>query len=256
MRFEWAGHGADAILAGARLAVIVDVLSFTTTLSVAVDIGAEVFPYRWNDDSAAGFARQHDATLAVGRSLAARPDGAGLVSLSPVSIRAATGLTRIVLPSPNGSALASRLAGHGTTVVGACLRNRSAVARWLAGEGSRDPAGGIVAVIAAGERWPDGSLRVAIEDLWGAGAVIAALTDLGVAGLSPEARAAVAAYRAVERDLGAQLLACGSGAELAGQGFPGDVAIAAELDNSESVPVLAGLRFASAGRGQSSRDEL
>lgn len=42
LRFEWAAHGAGAILARARFAVIVDVLSFTTTLSVAVDAGAEV----------------------------------------------------------------------------------------------------------------------------------------------------------------------------------------------------------------------
>ena len=38
--------------------------------------------------------------------------------------------------------------------------------------------GAAVAVIPAGERWPDGSLRSSIEDLIGAGAVIEALGSL------------------------------------------------------------------------------
>lgn len=37
VRFEWGPVGADAIVERAALAVVVDVLSFTTTLSVAVD---------------------------------------------------------------------------------------------------------------------------------------------------------------------------------------------------------------------------
>ena len=76
--------------------------------------------------------------------------------------------------------------------------------------------------------------------------------------LSPEAGTAAAAFRAAESDLGAQLLACGSGVELAGHGYRGDVTIAAELDASDGVPVLAGLRFtrfASGNAGQCSHDE-
>ncbi|WP_260850992.1 hypothetical protein [Rhodococcus sp. WB9] len=34
----------------------------------------------------------------------------------------------------------------------------------------------VVSVIAAGEKWPGGELRPAIEDLWGAGAVLSALS--------------------------------------------------------------------------------
>ena len=68
------------------------------------------------------------------------------------------GVERIVLPSPNGSSICFALADSGLTVVGACLRNRAAVARWLAPQLA---AGATVAVVAAGERWPDGSLRPA-----------------------------------------------------------------------------------------------
>jgi 2-phosphosulfolactate phosphatase len=250
VRCEWASNGARAAGARARYAVVVDVLRFTTALSVAVDAGAEVFPYPWNDASARDFADRHQATLADGRPAADRagsrdPAGRGPVSLSPVSIRAAPGLSRLVLPSPNGSALACELAAAGVTVVGACLRNRRAVGRWLAG---RNTAGGqdVIAVIAAGERWPDGSLRAAVEDLWGAGAVLAALADLGLTGLSPEARTAAAAFRAVQDDLPAELLSCSSGVELSARGYRGDVAIAAELDASGCVPVLDNGRFTDA----------
>ena len=129
---EWGELGAAAICPGADYAVIVDILSFTTALSVAIDAGAEVFPYRWRDESAAAFARRHDAVLAVCRSAASTPAANAAVSLSPASIRSATGLARLVLPSPNGSALASQLAHRDAVVLGACLRNRKAVARWLA----------------------------------------------------------------------------------------------------------------------------
>jgi 2-phosphosulfolactate phosphatase len=83
-----------------------------------------------------------------------------------------------------------------------------------------------VAVVAAGERWPDGSLRPAVEDLYGAGAVIEALRVLGWTDLSPEARAAAAAYTAVRPDLGQALAASASGRELVAAGFGEDVAIA------------------------------
>jgi 2-phosphosulfolactate phosphatase len=245
---DWGLQGASAIAAEGGLAVVVDVLSFTTTLTVAVEAGLEVYPFPWKDASAADFARRHDAALAVGR-LEARPtDGPRAVSLSPASFTAAEGLTRVVLPSPNGSALAHALTRAGMTVVGASLRNRYAVARWIADQ--RDSGSGAtpgaIAVIAAGERWPDESLRPAVEDLWGAGAVIAALSELGLGDQSAEAWTAEAAFRGVEESLLAELADCASGQELEQAGFGDDVAIAARLDASTCVPVLTGERFLNA----------
>src|SRR5688572_16417167 len=79
VRCDWGLAGAEAITGDADVAVVVDVLSFTTTLSVALDLGTIVLPYRWSDATAEKFAREQDAVLAVGRSVA-RP---GQISLSP-----------------------------------------------------------------------------------------------------------------------------------------------------------------------------
>ena len=51
-----------------------------------------------------------------------------------------------------------------------------------------------ITVVAAGATRPDGSLRFAVEDLLGAGAVIDAIADVGIDHQSPEAAAAAAAY--------------------------------------------------------------
>ncbi|MDP9026751.1 MAG: hypothetical protein M3N46_04240 [Actinomycetota bacterium] len=52
----------------------------------------------------------------------------------------------------------------------------------------------VIAVVAAGALRPDGSLRFAVEDLLAAGAVIEALTAVGIDDQSPEAAAAASAY--------------------------------------------------------------
>lgn len=238
VRCDWGPPGADAVGPGASIIAVVDVLSFTTALTVAADRGIEVFPYRWRDERAVAFATEHQATLAVGRSEVGpgRP-----VSLSPATIRAAQGVQRLVLPSPNGSTISRRLSQAGATVIGVSLRNATAAAQWTTRQMMDSAA---VAVIAAGERWrADGSLRPAVEDLWGAGAFIQGLLDLGATGLSPEADLAAAAYRHIASDVRAALLACASGRELVGYGYPKDVEIAAEVGGSDVVPVLAGESF-------------
>lgn len=212
---------------------MVDVLSFSTTLSVAVERGIEVYPFGWKDARATSYAESREAVLAVGRSEAGPDD----VSLSPSSVLTADDVRRLVLPSPNGSTICFGLAATGARVYAACLRNRSEVAARLS------LLDGPVTVVAAGERWPDGSLRPAVEDLWGAGAVIEALVRFGARGLSPEARMAEAAFRSVQPRLAEELLACASGRELAAGGFEHDVETASELDVSDVVPVLRGESF-------------
>jgi 2-phosphosulfolactate phosphatase len=106
--------------------------------------------------------------------------------------------------------------------------------------------GASVTVVPAGERWPDDSLRPAVEDLWGAGAVLAGLVDRGVEGLSPEARVAEQAFRAAR--LPDDLMEVASAVELAAAGFEDDVTVAGQVDASEVVPMLRGESFVPAGR--------
>ncbi len=226
--FDWGPAGAAAV--PGSIVAVVDVLSFTTAVTVAVDNNIDVLPYRWRDETAVAFADEHDAVLAVGRS---EPG----ISLSAVTIRQAQGVRRLVLPSPNGSTISQQLSDGGSTVLAVSLRNRAAAAEWAAAKVAEDPALTVVA-IAAGERWKDDSLRPAVEDLWGAGGFLAALADRDLGPLSPEARAAAAAYREVEKELPQLLHDCVGGRELTKYGFAADVSIAAELDSSRVVPVL------------------
>ena len=94
-----------------------------------------------------------------------------------------------------------------------------------------------MSVIAAGERWPDGSLRPALEDLLGAGALLSALAELEDYAFSPEAEAAMATFRGTASVPNA-VRRCASGLELAHTGFADDVEIAVEMNVSTSVPVL------------------
>jgi 2-phosphosulfolactate phosphatase len=255
LRLDWGTAGAAALGPAVAALVIIDVLSFTTAVTVAAEAGTRVYPYPRRDASAAEFARRRNAELAVGRA-AATP--ASPWSLSPAALRRAPAPAALVLPSPNGSAIAAAAASAGSggpVVVAACLRNARATGRWLARRGL-GTAARPVAVIAAGERWPDGSLRPAVEDLLGAGAVLAAAVRFGGGPLSPEAAAALAAFAgagAARTDtagpataaacLGAALAASASGRELRAAGFADDVAVAAELDSAAIVPVLSGGAF-------------
>lgn len=222
----------------ADVVVIVDVLSFSTAVDIAVARGAVVLPYRWHDGSEAAFAEANGAVLA------ARRPGRGELSLRPSSLVGIDNGTRLVLPSPNGSALtfAASTAGAVEVIVGS-LRNATAIGRSLSDRGRRD-----VAVIAAGERWrgTTGPLRPAIEDLLGAGAVLVALDRSGVdrsRSASPEARVAMAAFADARSDLVERLRTCGSGRELIGRGFGADVELAAAADVSAAVPTLRGIEL-------------
>jgi 2-phosphosulfolactate phosphatase len=163
VRVDWGLDGAKAIAEGANVAVVIDVLSFTTTVSVALDLGTAVLPYRWGQASADAFAQEQDAVLALGRSTA----GPGQISLSPATLRATPAPARLVLPSPNGSTICWHLAATTPVCLAASLRNATAVSDWLASH--YKPRTTTIAIVAAGERWPGEGLRPAIEDLWGAG---------------------------------------------------------------------------------------
>jgi 2-phosphosulfolactate phosphatase len=231
VRFEWGPVGA-AHLTGGACVVVIDVLSFTTAVSVVTSRGMAVYPQRWDDPGTVAFAAEHDAQLVVRRRdlSAERP-----WSLSPAVLRTAPVTPRLVMPSPNGSTISVAAAATDTTVVAASLRNASAVGRWLVTQGfgtSTRPA----VIIAAGEKWRDGSLRPALEDGLGAGAVLHHLRSAG-AKLSVEADAMAGMFGATG-DVEAAVRSCGSARQLVRAGYGGDVDVAVELDSDDTVPVV------------------
>ena len=52
VRFGWGRQGLATLAPDSEVIVIVDVLSFSTGVSVAVEQGAAVFPCRWRDERA------------------------------------------------------------------------------------------------------------------------------------------------------------------------------------------------------------
>lgn len=231
VRFEWGMEGAAAVSSEAAALVVVDVLSFSTATTIAVARGTVVLPHPWPSSEVEEYARRHGAACAVRRR---QVDDEHPWSLSPTHLMTAPPVDRLVLPSPNGSAIAA--AAVADVVLVGSLRNASAVGGWLQRNGYGTVERPAV-IVAAGERWPSGALRPALEDLLGAGAVIA--TFGGHHGLSPEARAARASWEAAAGDPAGTLKACSSGLELTAAGYESDVLLAADSDAETVVPVLA-----------------
>jgi 2-phosphosulfolactate phosphatase len=166
-------------------------------------------------------------------------------SLSPASFTAGAvaGISRLVLPSINGSRLAAALDGRSALVVAGSLRNAAAIARWALDQQGDKGDRFTVAIIGAGEARPDETIRFALEDLLGAGAIIDALAEVGIDYCSPEAAAAAAAFTGLRGAIGHLVGASGSGRELAEAGFRADVDLAIDINASDTVPVLREFAF-------------
>jgi 2-phosphosulfolactate phosphatase len=221
IRCEWGEQGVARLAPLSDVVVIVDILSFSTSVDIATGRGAIVYPFRQRGEPAAQFA------ASIGAELAGIDRNRTGYTLSPESLLNIPAGTRLVLPSPNGSTLTTQT-GTTPTLAG-CLRNCRAVALAAQRYGRR------IAVIPAGERWKDdGSLRPCFEDWVGAGAIISHLNG----SLSPEAQAAVAAFQHLQPELRQWIRQCSSGKELIERGFAADVELAVEFNASECVPVV------------------
>ena len=236
-RCDWGQQGLSDLAPHAQVVIIVDVLRFSTAVCAALESGGTVLPYPSSQLGAQEYASANQATLAGSRQL-------GQLSISPTDLLCMQPGTRMVLPSANGSALAYIGGNLGVpTVLAGCLRNATATA-----EAARRLAGphGVIAVIAAGEQTSDHLMRPAVEDLIGAGAILAALDPSAAASpprCSPEAAAARAAFVAARPDLHATIANSMTGRQLAEQRWDDDVAVASALDVSVVVPILVGNEF-------------
>lgn len=227
IRCEWGVNGIQALATECDVLIVVDVLSFSTAVNIAVEQGALIFPCAGIMDECAELAQQHSAHLAqkAGSTFALSPQT--LLSIAPE--------TKLVLPSPNGSTLS--LSVNNKPIIAGCLRNASAVARVA------QQLGETIGVIAAGERWhygPHSPLRPSLEDMVGAGAIVHGLTG----SMSPEAQAMRAVFVQFRDSLFDCLKSCGSGVELIQKGLGEDIVLAAELDTSQTVPILRNGHYA------------
>lgn len=222
MRVEWGPQALRAVCQPGDVLIVVDVLSFSTCVDIACAHGAVIVPCAHKDARAAALAAAQGAELAV-------PRGQPGLSLSPASLLGIAAGTRLVLPSPNGAALSALAAGtHAGPVLAGAWRNLDAVARHAAALARP------VVVVAAGERWPDGSLRPAVEDLLCAGALVERLPGTR----SPEAEVAAAAWCGLAPRLAEVMEGCASALELRARGHAADVTLAMAVNASGCVPRL------------------
>src|SRR5688500_14446082 len=110
IRCEWGERAVLMLAPISDVIIIVDVLSFSTAVEIATSQGALVYPYRWKDHAAYEFARSVSAEVADRRNKSG-------CCLSPASLQLLPADTRLVLPSPNGSAL-SLSTGSTPTITG------------------------------------------------------------------------------------------------------------------------------------------
>lgn len=212
---EWGLKGIKALAPVSDVIIIVDVLSFSTSVDIACSNGALVYP----NIPGSNTDLPTDSILAGPRDL-------NNFSLSPYSLLEIPPETKLILPSPNGSTLS--LSTGDTLTLCACLRNFRSVAAYAMDHGKK------ISVIPAGERWEDGTIRFALEDLFGAGAVLSCLKGSH----SPESTMAVNLYHSLHNEETETLLKCASGIELVEKGFEVDVYLATDMNVSECVPVL------------------
>lgn len=96
---EWGLAGVEAFRERVAVLVIVDVLSFSTAVDIAVSRGASILPFPSGDREAA----QAAADTAGAMLAAPRQAGGGQISLSPRTLTRLAQDNRLMLPSPNGS---------------------------------------------------------------------------------------------------------------------------------------------------------
>ena len=229
VRLEWGPAAIKHLGSEVDCIVVIDVMSFSTCVNIAVERGAVIYPYPWRDETTQRYADERGAAVASGKRRFA--DG---WSLSPQSMLNTSEGLKLVLPSPNGSACTFFARGLHKAVYCASLRNLAATAAACQSYER-------VLVVPCGERWEDDhSLRPCFEDHLAAGGLVSAL-QRGDA--SPEARMAALTYDALGPSRNAALATCGSALELTERGFGGDVALCLEEDVSHIACRLEGDRF-------------
>ena len=233
---EWGRTGAALAAARGDVVVVVDVLSFSTTLSIAVARDFTCLIYSGAEIESLGgpaIAAIRLGARPVSRRRKVEP---GQVSLSPASLLQAEPGQRVIFTSLNGAAVVSAATKAPALLIGG-PRNATACAA-LAVELMTTVRAGRITVVACGEHWSSvepavAGTRPAVEDWLGAGAVCARIADLGYS-LSAEARLAASAWNhpSALSDVADSI----SARELRAAGFATDVDLALQVDADTKVP--------------------
>lgn len=246
-KLEWGQRGAREAAERGDLIIVVDVLSFSSTVTTAAEYGAVIYPYPPPvNEHAHRFAEEIGARMVWGR---AESEKFGGPSLSPLTFLPSDEGHKFVMCSLNGAAC-TWAATKTAAVIAGCLRNASAVAAY-ANEQSAI-LGADITVVPCGEQWNDPAgqenrLRPGIEDYLAAGLILSKLNG----SKSPEAQVCAGAYEYSRLNVAELIYDSGSGRELRQRGYEADVTHCIETDRSSAVPVLEEGRFMDKGKNRS-----
>ena len=223
---------AGVDLAGAT-AVVIDAIRATTTIVAALAAGCrDCLPYRTPEEVRAEAARRPPGTVVTaGERLGVRIEGLDFNNSPAAMTTANVGGRTLLLTTTNGTqAILDARAAR--TVLIAALPNRRAIARRAAAMGHR------VVFVSAGTVG-----TVSCEDTLVAGAVIEAiLEEPGDAPwhLEDSAQVALAAWRGAAGRLAGIFHQTWGGAFIARLGLEDDLAVCAQVDTMDVVPVVRG----------------
>ncbi len=144
----------------------------------------------------------------------------------------------VSIDATRAAAIAERADADGAVVLVGSLRNAAAVADAALAEQRRRGERTSIGVIATGEADGARALRVTVEDLLAAGAIIDALGILGIDHTSPEAAVCAEAFRGLRGATRHLLTASGSGQARMAAGEAREVHEAAQIDAMTTVPRL------------------
>ncbi|PGS47305.1 2-phosphosulfolactate phosphatase [Bacillus sp. AFS041924] len=231
-KVEWGKRGARDAAKRGDITIIVDVLSFSSTVVTAVNQNAIIYPYPPNLDGKA-YAKSIGADYILGRNEAAV---LGKATLSPVSFNESHTNNKFVLCSLNG-AFCTWLASKVPSLIIGSFLNMSSVVSYANQLKRKFNAN--ITVIPCGEVWNDSRenedlMRPAIEDYLGAGAILAELEGTK----SPEAEVCIGAFVHSKHKIKDLIWECGSGRELRVKGFEEDVRHCSQMNRYNVVPVL------------------
>jgi 2-phosphosulfolactate phosphatase len=236
-KVEWGRRGAREAADRGDIVVIVDVLSFSSTVITALRNGAHIYPYPRSLDGKK-YAKEIGAEFILGRAEAAK---IGKPTLSPVSFGQNHRDRKYVLTSING-AFCTWIASRVPALLIGSFLNAESVA--VAANQIQKQTGSNITVIPCGEQWGEvkeheDSLRPAIEDYLGAGAIVSFLEGKK----SPEAELCMTSFLHTRVNLDELIWDCGSGRELRARGFEADVTHCSRLNVYQTVPILKNDHF-------------